>query len=155
MSKCLLNSRRLDAVTTSLGNFSISNHPIDEEPFPNTQPDFPMTQLHSVPRKKISGSVPCEEDVYLPLLFSRLNKLSYFSCSSRIFDNFIQILIVCHCNILVFRTEHSTWSKAIPMQLYQSFSMACQNFPEVTSWYKFSSQYFPHTLLICLTVLHY
>lgn len=145
-------------MTTSLGNFSIWNHPIDEESFLNTQPDFHLTQLRSVPREKVSGSVPCEEDVHLPLLFSRLNKVTSAAphvSPSRIFDNFIQILIVCHSNILVFRAEHNTWSKAIPVQLYQSFSMACQNFPEITSWYKFSSQYFPHTLLIWLTVLRY
>lgn len=137
-------------MTTSLGNIAVLNHPIDEEPFPHTQPDSPLTQLHAVPREKISVSIPCEEDVHLPLLFSGLNKPIDFSCSSRVFVNFTQILI--HSYILVSRTEHSTWSKAIPVQLHQSFSIACQNFPEVTSQYKFSSYYFPQTLLIWLTV---
>jgi len=54
-------------MTTSLGNIAVLNHPIDEEPFPHTQPDSPLTQLHAVPREKISVSIPCEEDVHLPL----------------------------------------------------------------------------------------
>lgn len=159
MSKCLLNSRRLDAVTTSLGKFTISNQPIEKNPFLIPSLTFPRHSSILFPERRYQD-LSLVRKMYAFLSFSlgwtnQVTSAAPHVSPSRIFENFIQILTVCHSNILMFRTEHSIWSKVIPVQLYQSFSMACQNFPEVTSWYKFTSQYFPHALLIWVTVLCY
>ena len=36
-------------ITLPWAAFSMPNHPLSKEPFPNTQPDPPLMQLHAIP----------------------------------------------------------------------------------------------------------
>lgn len=75
----------------------MAGHPLNEEPFPNVQPELPLTQLYSSSscpvaghQREISTSSPLPPmskllaAMWSPLsfLFSKLNKRSELSCSS-------------------------------------------------------------------------
>ena len=105
----------------------VCDHPLGEEPFPDTQLEPPLLQLDSIPLGPITGyqreymgtcpsAPPCEEAVddnevslslSLSLLFSRLNRASDRSRSSYIFPSmpftlFVALLWALSSSLLFF-----------------------------------------------------
>lgn len=82
---------------------SVTNHPLDEQPFPNTQPELPLGEFHSIAPYPITGHFRKESAPPLPmqpwrelqtvkksllrLPFSKLNKARDLSHSSLVLSS--------------------------------------------------------------------
>jgi len=58
-----LNSGKFSAVTAALG----AQPPSGEEPFPKTQPDLPLTQLHAVPSGPVAVTAEASTQAFSSL----------------------------------------------------------------------------------------